>query len=231
MSTRSGFTVSRRTTLRWLVASVAANSMLAGCGGSEEEAAVAALADLGIAALPDGVTYGTDPDLVSPVVPWAKTMTKHQLRLAASLADTILPADAGTPAPSDVGVQDFVDEWVSAPYKDQQADREEILNGLTWLQQESLQRFAQGFADAEESQRHEILDDIAFRERVKPGLEQAASFFRKFRYLAMSAWYSTEPGMAEIGYIGNTPLAGDYPGPTPEALEHLNAALVKLGLD
>jgi hypothetical protein len=65
---------------------------------------------------------------------------------------------------------------------------------------------------------------------VKPGLEQAAGFFRKLRYLAMSAWYSTEPGMAEIGYIGNTPLAGDYPGPTPEALAHLDAALKQLGL-
>jgi hypothetical protein len=36
--------------------------------------------------------------------------------------------------------------------------------------------------------------------------------------------------MKDIGYMGNTPSAGEYPGPTPEALAHLNAALVKLNL-
>ena len=37
-------------------------------------------------------------------------------------------------------------------------------------------------------------------------------------------------GMADIGYMGNTPSVGPYPGPTQEALAHLNASLTKLGL-
>ena len=36
--------------------------------------------------------------------------------------------------------------------------------------------------------------------------------------------------MKDIGYRGNEPSAGEYPGPTPEALAHLNAALAKLKL-
>ena len=82
MSIGPDFIVSRRTTLRWLVASIASNTMLTGCGGSEEEAAAQALADLGMPAMPDGVTYGTDPDLMNPIVPWTRTMTKQQLELA-----------------------------------------------------------------------------------------------------------------------------------------------------
>ena len=37
MSIEPDFIVSRRTTLRWLAASIASSTMLTGCGGSEEE--------------------------------------------------------------------------------------------------------------------------------------------------------------------------------------------------
>ena len=230
MNKPGDFVVDRRTTLRWLVASIASSTMLGGCGSAEEEAAVQALADLGIPAVPDGVKYGTDPDLLNPVVPWRRTMTEQQLRLASALSDAVLPAGDASPAASAVGVQDFIDEWVSAPYEAQQEDREVILDGLMWLEQESLDRYSVSFAEASAQQQAGILDDIAFRDRVKPGLEKAGRFFAKFRHLAMSAWYSTEAGMAEIGYVGNMPLAGDYPGPTPEALAHLDEALKRLGL-
>ena len=230
MSEQEHLLVDRRTTLRWLVATMAANTMLAGCGSAEQEAAVEALAGLGVPAATDGVGYGTDPDLMNPVVPWAKTMTKQQLRLAAALSDAILPAGENSPSASQVGVQDFIDEWVSAPYEAQQGDRDVIFDGMEWLEQESRDRFSVSFADVSQAQQASILDDIAFRDRVRPGLERAAGFFARFRHLAMSAYYATEAGMTEIGYIGNTPMAGNYPGPTPEALAHLEKALERLGL-
>lgn len=230
MNKPGDFVVDRRTTLRWLVASIASGTMLGGCGSAEEEAAVQALADLGIPAVPDGVGYGTDPELQNPIVPWQRTMTDKQLHLASVLSDVVLPAGDASLTASAVGVQEFIDEWVSAPYEEQQEDREVILDGLTWLEQESLDRYSVSFTAATAEQQAGILDDIAFRDSVKPGLEKAGRFFAKFRHLAMSAWYSTEAGMAEIGYLGNTPLAGDYPGPTPEALAHLDEALKRLGL-
>ena len=48
--------------------------------------------------------------------------------------------------------------------------------------------------------------------------------------LMMAGFYSLPEGIADIGYMGNSPIAGPWPGPTPEALAHLNAGLVKLGL-
>ena len=59
--------------------------------------------------------YGTDPDLHHPTVPWPSTLTPHQLQLTTVLADLILPGMPGSPAPSVLGISDFVAEWVSAP--------------------------------------------------------------------------------------------------------------------
>ena len=46
----------------------------------------------------------------------------------------------------------------------------------------------------------------------------------------LGAFYSLPEGMADIGYLGNNPILGRYPGPTKEALVDLNARLTKLGL-
>ncbi|MBT8488759.1 MAG: gluconate 2-dehydrogenase subunit 3 family protein, partial [Gemmatimonadetes bacterium] len=56
-----------------------------------------------------------DPDLVSPSVPWARTLSQTDLAALAVLCDVIIPADERSPSASAVGAQDFIDEWVSAP--------------------------------------------------------------------------------------------------------------------
>ena len=236
MSENKQYTVDRRTTLKWVMSAVAA-STAAACGkqdsaGDSAGASPASLsADLGQAAPVSGKPYGTDPDLINPVLTWEKTMTEAQLRVAGSLADMVIPEDEHSPAASAVGVPDFIDEWVSAPYPDQERDREIILGGLTWLEQEALDRFGAGFSKIDDQQRAKILDDIVDAKLAPEAQEQAAAFFDKFRFLTMGAFYSTPQGIADIGYIGNMPMAGPYPGPSAEALAHLKAALDGLGLD
>jgi outer membrane murein-binding lipoprotein Lpp len=231
MSSGSVIHVDRRTTLRWLAAAVATETLLAGCDDDRHGVAQEHFVDLGVARPPDGTVYGTDPDLVTPMVPWQKTMTETQLDVVAALADVILPASESSPAASDVGVQHFIDEWVSAPYEAQQIDRPIILEGLVWLEQESRARFGRSFVNADDEQLRSILDQIAFRDRVVAGKEDAARFFERFRHLTMSAYYATAAGIREIGYIGNMPVSGAYPGPTDAALKHLGEALLKLGLN
>ena len=68
--------------------------------------------------------YGTDPKLVEPEpAPWPRLLSDGELQAAAALADFILPATATAPAASALGIPDFLDEWVSAPYPDQEKDR------------------------------------------------------------------------------------------------------------
>ncbi|HUD97746.1 MAG TPA: gluconate 2-dehydrogenase subunit 3 family protein [Woeseiaceae bacterium] len=229
----TGVRVDRRTTIKWLAATMAA--AWTGCSshdkflGSEIPGA-RTTSRLGVAATPDDIGYGTDPDLITPVVPWSRTMTRAQLRTSTALCDAILPADERSPAASAVGVPDFIDEWISAPYPQQREDRELVLSGLEWLEQESVNRFGPGFAVATEHQKTELMELIATTTDVTPDLADRVEFFQRFRYLAVGAYYTSEAGIADVGYIGNVPIAGSYPGPSDEAMAHLAAVLEQLGL-
>ena len=87
-------------------------------------------------------------------------MSDEQRRTATALCDVIIPADATSPAASAVGVPDFIDEWISAPYPAQQRDRTVILQGLAWLDAESQRRFQQRFDQLDAAARARIADDI-----------------------------------------------------------------------
>jgi hypothetical protein len=225
--------VDRRTTIKWLAATMAA--AYTGCGSDDrylgdEIPSKHGTSLLGVAANHDGIAYGGDPDRMNPVAPWARTMTDAQRRTAAAFCDIILPEDDRSPAASAVGVPDFIDEWVSAPYPQQQQDRASILAGLEWLEQQSRERFGSGFASATEPQKTEVVDAIARAPDATAELADKAEFFRRFRYLAVGAFYTTEAGIEDVGYIGNVPISGEYPGPSEEAMAHLAGVLKQLGL-
>lgn len=59
---------------------------------------------------------------------------------------------------------------------------------------------------------------------------QPHRFIQRFRLLVVGAYFSSEMGVAELGYAGNIPIAGDYPGPSVAAQQHLSALLDELGL-
>lgn len=215
--------IDRRVTLKWFAGAMAVGQ-LAACGDQAKGLTwpeVAAIKAQGI---------GVDPDLINPVVPWPLTMTPAELVATAELTDLILPAEGNSPAPSKVGVPAFINEWVSAPYPDQHEDRQLIIPGLAWLDNESKTRNGVIFANADVGAQKLILDDIAFKDRVKPGLEMPAKFFGRMRSLTLGAFYTTREGWAEIGYMGNTPGTGDYAGPTPEALAHIKGVIEGMGL-
>ena len=226
--------IDRRTTIKWLAATMAAGT--AGCGSTgkfvgEEIPPRPDSGDalLGRARTPDNAGYGTDPDLVDPSVPWQRTMTGRQLDLTAALCDLILPADDHSPAASSVGVHEFIDEWVSAPYPQQQRDRGLILDGLEWLEHQSRERFDTSFSTATSGQRASLVETIADEDPAGAAAHEAA-FFTRFRYLAVGAFYTTAAGIEDIGYVGNVPIPGDYPGPSDEAMAHLAGVLRQLNL-
>ena len=135
----------------------------------------------------------------------------------------ILPADAQGPAASSVGVPDFLDEWISAPYPGHDADRKIVIDGLAWIDAEAQKRFQNGFANLIARQKNAICDDICHAPDAKPEFRTAAQFFRKFRDLAAGGYYSTPEGMKDIGYTGNVAL-DKYEGPPPEVLKKLGLA-------
>jgi hypothetical protein len=217
----SGKGLTRRESLQWfLVAAGAAYALdpeaFLGCGSASEFEGMPRI--------------GTDPDLINPLVPWERTMTEAQLATAAALCEVIIPRDERSPSASEVGVHEFIDEWISAPYPRHRADRTLILEGLEWLEAESSRRFEQPFVELTRRQKHAICDDICLLERPKglsryldaigqDSLTKAARFFARFRDLTAGGFYTTAEGMKDLQYIGNVARIA-FPGPPAEVLKH-----------
>ena len=221
--TSSPIMIDRRVTLKWLMGAMAAGQ-LAACGDGAKGVTWAEMEAI------KAKGYGTDPDFNTTTAPWPLTMTEAELVAASTLADIILPAEGDHTAPSKLGIPAFINEWVSAPYPDQHKDRVLIINGLAWLDQESRTRNGAIFASADPAAQKTLLDEIAFKGKIGPGLVKPAEFFNRFRSLTLGAYYTTTEGWAEIGYVGNQPGTGDYPGPTPEAAAHIKGVIEGMGL-
>ncbi len=137
-----------------------------------------------------------------------------------ALADVIVPHDALGPAASEVGVPAMIDEWISAPYPQQRNDRPIVLEGIAWLEAESIQRFGKTFSELQDGQKQAICDDICYAPSAQKEFRKAAHFFDRFRSLCASAYYATPEGWKAIGYVGNIPLAS-FDGPPAEVLRML----------
>jgi Gluconate 2-dehydrogenase subunit 3 len=200
----------RRTTIKWVLAASAAWPLL------EKRAARA-----GPALTARG--YGTDPNLLANYRPgelWPLTLTAAQRRLAGILADIIVPADDHSPSASAVGVVEFIDEWVSAPYPAHQRDRTIVLDGFAWLDAEATHRFGTEFSDLDTASQYGICDDICDESRAADMRRDAAHFFALYRDLTAGGFYSTPAGRKDLNFIGNVPLAR-FDGPPPALLETL----------
>jgi hypothetical protein len=203
----------RRTTIKWMLAAAAAVPLLNQRSPAEEVTA-SLLAPKG---------YGSDPQLTKLYRPgdvWPLTLSPAQRRTAAALCNVILPGDDRSPSAESVGVVDFIDEWVSAPYPRQLADRPIVLEGLAWMDAEALLRFEKYFAELDESRQHAICDDICYEPNAAAKFARAAKFFARYRDLTVGGFYSTPVGHQDLGYIGNVPLS-KFDGPPLELLRKL----------
>lgn len=207
----------RRTSIKWVLAASASLSLLRARRGSGAES---------VAAEPMSAMkgYGTDPDLLKTYHPgdvWPLTLTAPQRQLAGVLSDLIIPADEHSPSASSVGVVDFIDEWVSAPYTECQRDRPIVLAGLSWLDAEAERRHGKAFAELAVAQQTGICDEICDATRAAPERREVARFFARYRDLTAGGFYSSPAGRKDLGYIGNVPLAR-FDGAPPELVKKLN---------
>jgi gluconate 2-dehydrogenase subunit 3-like protein len=204
----------RRTTIKWVLAASAAWPLLRHG---------AAQADGRSDATVPGRGYGTDPNLTvnhHAGEIWPLTMTGPQRRLAGILSDIIIPADDHSPSASDLGVVDFIDEWISAPYAAFQRDRGIVLGGFAWLDSEAARRFGKSFAELDSAAQHTLCDAVCDESRAGTALRVAARFFALYRDLTAGGFYSSPAGRKDLGYIGNVPLAS-FEGPPLALLKTL----------
>jgi hypothetical protein len=208
----------RRVAIQWILTAGAGAVLLRG-GALRGADTPGAAAPQGRA----GEGYGTDPRVMDAYKPgdyWPLTLTPDQRRDVAALSDIVIPADGRSPSASSVGVTDFVDEWVSAPYPDNVMDRGAIVDGLAWLDAQSRRNGGAAFAAITDEQRQAICEQISLEAPKDTEAGDASRFFRKFRDLVAVGYYTTPVGMKEIGYVGNVPSAS-FEGPPADVVAKL----------
>lgn len=131
------------------------------------------------------------------------------------LVDIVIPRDAKSGSATDAGVPEFMD-FIMVEYT---GNRARMRSGLGWLNAESRKRFEVPFPDATDVQRLAIVDDIAWPRRATPEHAPGVQFFNAFRDLTATGFFTSRIGIADLGYIGNTPNFG-WQGCPPEVLAH-----------
>lgn len=146
--------------------------------------------------------------------------TDGERALVTVLADMIIPRDDKSGSATDAGAVPYM-EFVLSEASDtvKQAWRD----GLAWLDEESNRRFQTGFALAQEAQRAQILDDIAWPARATDALRPRAEFFNRVRDLVVAAFFSSRMGVEDLGYQGGV-FNPEWRGAPPEALQQLGVS-------
>jgi gluconate 2-dehydrogenase gamma chain len=129
--------------------------------------------------------------------------TTREMRTVRVMADDVIPRDERSGSATDAGVPAFIDFNLSVPETSEET-RVRWRGGLRWMNTESRRRFGVAYAAAAPAQRHQILEDISWRDRVRPELRHGAAFFAMFRDMVAAGFFSSAIGFKDLQYQGNT---------------------------
>lgn len=145
-----------------------------------------------------------------------KFFTDHEWQTVRLLADLVIPKDGRSGSATDAGVPEFMD-FILAEYPDRQLW---MRGGLAWLDTECLERFGKRFRECADAERTQVLDQIAWPDKAPASMHHGVVFFNRFRDFTASGFWSSEMGVADIQYQGNT-FVNEWNGCPPEQLKKL----------
>jgi hypothetical protein len=148
-----------------------------------------------------------------------KFFTAHEYATVVILVDLVIPKDERSGSATDAGVPEFMDFIVG----DQPDGQTVMRGGLAWLDRECERRFDKRFVACDDAQRRDVLDDISGLEPPTVTLTQGVAFFRMFRDLTASGFWTSKMGIADLQYMGNT-LVAEWKGCPDEQLKKLGLA-------
>lgn len=150
-----------------------------------------------------------------------KTFSVDEYRTLERLTDLIIPVENGAPGAVAAGCAAWIDTISSENEQLQGIYR----RGFTWLDAAMRERGARDFLSATPGEQTALLDLIAYRRNETAELAPGIEFFTWVRRMTVDAFYTSEIGIRDVGYKGNSPMAS-YPEPT-EAIAY---ALKRSGL-
>jgi gluconate 2-dehydrogenase gamma chain len=127
--------------------------------------------------------------------------TPHEMATITVLADIIIPKDEVSGSATDAKVPEFIEYIV----KDKPNNQVPMRGGLRWLDMQCLKQFSKSFVDCSAAEQIKMIDQVAYPKKAKPEMMQGVSFFSLIRNLVTTGFYTTEIGVKDVGYMGNTP--------------------------
>ena len=144
--------------------------------------------------------------------------TPEEMATITILGDIIIPRDDVSGSASDAKVPDFIEFIV----KDMPEHQTPLRGGLRWLDLQCLNRYEKAFKNCTQKQQMEMVDQIAWPKKAKPGMAQGVAFFSLMRNLVATGFYTTEMGGKDVGYMGNVP--NQWNGVPADVLKQYNMA-------
>ncbi|MBD1363691.1 gluconate 2-dehydrogenase subunit 3 family protein [Mucilaginibacter sp. ZT4R22] len=130
-----------------------------------------------------------------------KFFTEHEMATITVLANIIIPKDAKSGSASDAKVPEFI-EFIVKDIPDHQLP---MRGGLRWLDVQALNRYGKTFVASSSAQQIEMVDQIAYPAKAKPEMQQGVAFFNRMRDLTATGFFTTEMGVKDLGFAGNSP--------------------------
>jgi hypothetical protein len=127
--------------------------------------------------------------------------TPHEMATITTLVDIIIPKDEKSGSASEAKVPEFI-EFIAKDIPEHQLP---LRGGLRWLDLQSATRYGQPFVSCSSPQQLELVAKIAYPKRATPDMQAGVAFFNRMRDLTASGFFSSKMGMADIGYVGNSP--------------------------
>jgi gluconate 2-dehydrogenase gamma chain len=132
------------------------------------------------------------------------------------LVNLIIPKDERSGSATDAGVPEFMD-FICMEYPGYQTW---VRDGLRWLDALAYDTYHKNFANCSDAERRAMLDQIAWPAKATPEMRAGVQFFNNMRDFTASGFFSSEMGVKDIGYIGNTWVM-EWKGCPKPALDHL----------
>ena len=147
-----------------------------------------------------------------------KFFNEHEMATITILADIIIPRDEVSGSASDAKVPDFIDFIV----RDMPQHQVPMRGGLRWLDMYCLKKYNKSFTDCSADERIAVVDEIAYPQKARPEVKQGVAFFSLMRNLTASGFYTSEIGVKDLQYMGNTP--NKWNGVPDDVLKQYNVA-------
>lgn len=131
----------------------------------------------------------------------ATFFTPHEMATITTLADIIIPKDEKSGSASDAKVPEFI-EFIAKDIPEHQVP---LRGGLRWLDVQCATQYGQPFVACSAAQQLAMVTKIAYPKRATPDMLPGVAFFNRMRDLTATGFFSSKMGMADIGYVGNSP--------------------------